>query len=227
MKKINYRPEEDYQTPYEQAKSEYADLVGRAKKEAYNWRMFTLTVMGILTVSVIGNIYLANKSTIIPYIIEVDNQSGAVLSKNKVEPSSYQPQDPAIKQAVNNFIVGIRSLSTDPVVVKNNWESSYRLTTRRGRDIFLSYRDQFKPEERMGKEAVSVDSMVITKITENSYQADWIENVFQIGELNARAGQNHYTGTFTTMIIPPKNEDQLRINPLGIYIDEFHISKRY
>jgi len=225
--KLNYTPEEDYQTPYEQAKMEYADLIGKAKKEAYNWRMFTLTVMVVLTVSITGNIYLSNKASIIPYIIEVDSQSGAVLSKNKVDQSAYKPQDPAIKQTINNFVIGIRSLSTDPVVVKNNWESAYKLTTRRGRDIFLTYRDQFKPEERMGKEAISIGNMVITKITENSYQADWIENVFEIGELNARAGQNHYTGTFTTMIIAPKNEDQLRINPLGIYVDEFHISKRY
>ena len=80
--KLNYTPEEAYQTPYEQAKMEHADLIGKAKKKAHNWRMFTLTVMVVLTVSITGNIYLSNKASIIPYIIEVDSQSGAVLSKN-------------------------------------------------------------------------------------------------------------------------------------------------
>ena len=132
-----------------------------------------------------------------------------------------------MKNKISRFIVNIRTVSTDPIVVRENWQSALKMLTKRGRDIFAAYRDKFQPKEKIGKKAISIDNMVITKITDKSYQAEWVENVFDIGETNARSGQSVYTGVFTVKVIPVNDEKQLIDNPLGIFIDEFHVTQKY
>ncbi len=230
VKRLDFKPEKDYETPfdhYRQAQQEYADNVGQAKKEAYNWRMFAFVILLILGGSICGNIYLSNKNTITPYIIEIDNNSGVVRSVNKVTEAEFKPGDPSIKHKISRFIKNIRSISTDAIVVRENYQSAYKMLTRRCRDIFIAYRDKYKPEEKIGKKAISVENILITKITKHSFQAEWLENEFDIGEVNSKSGPpRRYTGIFTIKVLKVKKEKQLKDNPLGIYIDEFHITKK-
>lgn len=230
VERLDFKPAEDYENPYSRytrAKQEYADDVGQAKKEAHHWRIFAFVTIILLAGSIWGNIYLSNKNTITPYVIEIDNQSGVVMSVNKVISAEFKPGDLSIKNKISRFIKNIRSISTDSIVVRENYQSAYKMLTRRCRDIFIAYRDKFKPKSKIGKKAISVDNFIITKITKHSFQAEWTENEFDIGEINAKAGQNRYTGTFTIKVLKVKNEEQLKENPLGIYIDEFHITKKY
>ena len=230
VQKLDYKPVEDQDNPfdrYTRAKQEYTDDVGQAKKEAFHWRMLAVVILLLLGGSIAGNIYLSNKNTITPYMIEIDKQSGVVMSVNKVTKAEFKPGDLSIKHKISRFIKNIRSISTDPIVVRGNYQSAYKMVTRRCRDIFITYRDQFKPKSKIGKKAISVDNMIITKITNHSFQAEWLENEFTIGTVNAKAGLKRYTGTFTIKVLKVKNEEQLKDNPLGIYIDEFHITNKY
>ena len=55
-----------------------------------------------------------------------------------------------------------------------------------------------------------------------TYQVQWRETTFNAG---AGAATENWTGLFTTKINPPKNEAELRANPLGIYITAFQWSR--
>jgi type IV secretory pathway TrbF-like protein len=55
-----------------------------------------------------------------------------------------------------------------------------------------------------------------------TYQVQWRETQFNAGTSGATEA---WTGLFTTKVVPPKNEAELRANPLGIYITEFQWSR--
>ena len=56
----------------------------------------------------------------------------------------------------------------------------------------------------------------------NTYQVQWRETTFDQGVSSAT---ENWTGLFTAKINPPKNEAELRANPLGIFITTFQWSR--
>ena len=55
-----------------------------------------------------------------------------------------------------------------------------------------------------------------------TYQVQWRETTYDQGATTSTA---NWTGLFTTKIQPPKNEAELRANPLGVYITAFQWSR--
>ena len=227
-KNLDFEPEEGPETPYQKARQEWDEVIGSARVQARNWRMIGFCTIGVLCLSIMGNIYLATKSAVIPYIVEVREDTGEVVSMGKVSSEKFKPKESSVKSTIAMFIGKIRSISTDPIVVRNNFLSAYDFVTKKGRNILTNYTKESRIFERIGKVAVSVEKQVITKITENSYQCEWTEKHFNVEGAGGRKSTQHaFTGIFTVACELPKTEKKLLVNPLGIYVDEFNISRKY
>ena len=74
-------PDSFYQNGFKQ----YMTRWGYAVHSAANWRMFALVLLLLNFCMLSSTVYFATRSTIIPYIVEVDNSSGAVISTSKAE----------------------------------------------------------------------------------------------------------------------------------------------
>lgn len=227
-KNVDFAPDGGPETPYQKARQEWDEVIGSARVQARNWRMIGFCTIGVLCLSIMGNIYLATKSAVIPYIVEVREDTGEVVSMGKVSGEKFSPKEASVKSTIAIFIGKIRSVSTDQIVVRQNFLSAYDFVTKKGRNILTNYTQESKIFERIGKKAVSVDKQVITKITENSYQCEWTEKHFNVeGGGGRKSTQHAFTGIFTIICELPKTENKLLVNPLGIYIDEFNISRKY
>ena len=117
-------------TPYQKAAQVWDERIGTSRVQARNWRLMAL---GSLALSLIlaGDPALAraDRARPIPYIVEVDPRGGARAVGPAAE--TYKPSDAQIAFHLARFVDNVRSLSIDPVVVRQNWLKAYDFVTDR------------------------------------------------------------------------------------------------
>ena len=114
------------------------------------------------------------------------------------------------------FITLVRSLSIDPVVVRQNWLDAYNYTTDRGAAVLNDYARTNDPFARIGQESVTVQINSVVRASDSSYQVRWSEHRFVNG---AAAGIERWTAVVSVVLQTPRTEQRLRRNPLGIYVN--------
>ena len=102
-----------------------------------------------------GLVWRSAQSMVTPYVVEVDS-AGQVRAVGEAA-NPYQPQDAQIAHHLARFIERVRSLSIDPVVVRQNWLEAYHSTTDRGATTLNDYARANDPFTRVGKESVTVE----------------------------------------------------------------------
>src|SRR5712672_1823734 len=124
-------------TPYQKAQQQWDDRIGSARVQAKNWRLMAFACIGLVVLVSGGLIWHASRSTITPYVVEVDKQGQVRAVGPAME--IYRPNDAQIAFHLSRFIQDVRSLSIDPIVVRQNWLDSYDYTTERGAATLNEY----------------------------------------------------------------------------------------
>ena len=219
---IKFTPEGGIETPYNRAKKEWDDRIGSSRVQAYNWRLafFISSALSLMLTS--GLIYMTTKQHVIPYIIKVDT-IGKVQSVGPVNRIDYKPGIPEIKYFLSEFVMKIRMISFDPIVMKRDWLSAYDFVTTRGTNQLNSLAKRDNPFDKLGQMTVSVDIISVIPVSDSSFQAEWSEKVQnKFGNL---MNTFRYKGIFTIVIKEPQEEEGILKNPLGIFIDSFNFSR--
>jgi type IV secretory pathway TrbF-like protein len=117
-------------TPYQSAGAG----VGRAHRlgrvQAKNWRFMAFGCLTLALLMAGGLVWRSAQSIVTPYVIEVDN-AGQVRAVGEAA-TPYKPSDAQIAYHLARFITLVRSLSIDPIVVRQNWLDAYDYTTDKG-----------------------------------------------------------------------------------------------
>ncbi len=114
-------------TPYQKAAQVWDDRIGAVVVQAKNWRLLAFgTVAVSLTLSA-GMVWLAGQNRVTPYVVEV-GEEGQVRALGPAT-TPYNPSDAQISWFLARFITNIRSLSIDPVLVRQNWLDAYAFAT--------------------------------------------------------------------------------------------------
>lgn len=147
-------------------------------------------------------------------MVEVDN-AGQVRAVGEAA-TPYKPTDAQTAHQLARFITLVRSLSIDPIVVRQNWLDAYDVTTDRGAAVLNEYARTNDPFTRVGKESVTVQVTSVVRASDNSFQARWTERRYVNG---AAAGLERWTAVISIVLQPPRTEEKLRRNPLGLYVN--------
>src|SRR3546814_18123997 len=75
------------------------------------------------------------QARVAPYVVEVDRLGEARSVAPAIQ--NYKPTDGQVAWHLSRFISNVRSVSTDPVLVKSNWLAAYDFATDRAA-IFLN-----------------------------------------------------------------------------------------
>lgn len=201
------------ETPYQKAGQVWDERLGSARQQAANWRYIAFGCLLLAMASSVGLVLRSFQSTVTPYVVEVD-ELGAVQT---VGPAaiSYEPTDAQIAHHLAVFLEDVRSISVDPVVVRQNWLDAYNFTTDKGAAILNEYARDNDPFARVGKRSRTVDVVSVVRISDDSFQARWVERTY---ENSVHNGTERFTALLTIIIDPPTDAESLRSNPLGIYI---------
>ena len=207
-------------TPYQKAAQVWDERIGTARVQAHNWRLMALGSLGLSLILAIILLWLGRSATTVPYIVEVDPKGGA----RAVGPASevYKPSDAQIAFHLARFVDNVRSLSIDPVVVRQNWLKAYDFVTDRAAVTLNEYARDNDPFAKVGRETVAVEVTSVVRASDASFQVRWLERIFEGGALK---DTKRLTGLFSIVITPPRTVDAMRKNPLGIYVHTFNWSQ--
>lgn len=211
-------PEPD--TPYRRAGQLWDERIGSARIQARNWRLMAFGGLMLSTglSSMLG--WQSLHSRVTPYVVEVDRlgEARAIAPAER----NYHPTDPQIAWHLARFITCIRSISLDPVLIRDNWLSAYDFATQRGALFLGDYARAADPFGKVGDKTVSVQVTSVVRASDRSFQVKWIETAYERGTLT---GTSHWTAILTVVLRPPASVDTLRKNPLGLYVDAIDWSR--
>ncbi|BCM17827.1 conjugal transfer protein TrbF [Mesorhizobium sp. J8] len=207
-------------TPYQKAGQIWDERIGTARVQARSWRLMAFGCLALATGLSGGILWQSMQGRVVPYVVEVDRFGETRAVAPAIQ--NYQPDDAQIAWHLGRFIQNVRSISTDPVLVRQNWLSAYDFATDRAALFLNEYAKANDPFAQIGTRSVSVQVTSVVRASDNSFQVKWTEQVFERGSL---ATSTRWTGILTIVLRPPTNTDQLLKNPLGVFINAIDWSR--
>lgn len=207
-------------TPYQKAAQTWDDRIGSARVQAHNWRLMALGSLALSLIMAAILVWLGRSNATIPYIVEIDRQGGARAVGPATE--TYKPSDAQIAFHLARFVENVRALSIDPVVVRQNWLKAYDFVTDRAAVTLNDYARENDPFAKVGRETIAIEVTSVVRASESSFQVRWLEKSFDAG---VPKSTTRLTGIFSIIVTPPRTVDQVRKNPLGIYVHAFNWSQ--
>lgn len=228
-----FKPEESKsyeaakQTPdsaYSRAEDIWDKRIGAAVIRARNWRYAAFGLLALSILSVGGVIYSMTRSSIVPYIVQVDANSGAILS---VAPSTKRSE--ANEKEIEYFLWNVtrkaRTIPKDLVVYKQNWEEAYSyLDAASGNKMNnMALRDNFETKIKNGN-TTQLNLKGFNKYSgqDNTYQIRWEETLY---DYTGKVVSVTSMEAFYTIDFIKVTEKNVHLNPLGIQIKDFSISQ--
>ena len=211
---VRYSDTHEPVTPYQAAAQVWDNRIGNARVQAKNWRLMAFGCLSLALLMAGGLVWRSAQSIVTPYVVEVDSV-GQVRAVGEAA-TPYKPNDAQIAYHLARFLTDVRSLSIDPIVVRQNWLEAYEYTTDKGAATLNDYARANDPFARIGQSSVSVEVTSVVRASESSFQMRWIERNYANG---APSGTERWTAVVSVVLQPPRTEERLRRNPLGIYVN--------
>ena len=201
-------------TPYQRAEQLWDERIGSARVQAANWRLMAFGCLALAAVVIGDDIRARSRASVTPFVVEVDRlgQAQAVAPAT----TDYQPSDTQIAYFLARFIERVRSLSIDPVVVRQAWLDAYEQITSHAKGVLDEYARQADPFGKVGRRAVTVEVTSVVRASDRSFRIAWVERPYEDG---AALPSERWSGILTVVVQTPRTEEKLRRNPLGIYVD--------
>ncbi len=208
------------ETPYQRAGQAWDERIGSARAQARNWRLMAFGSLFLATGMAAALVWQSARGSVTPWVVQVDRLGQA----QAVAPASagYTPTDPEIAWHLARFIENVRSVSADPVMMRKDWLEAYDYVTDKGALALDGYARADDPFAKVGKTQVAIDISSVIRSSPSSFRVAWTERRFVDGGL---AATDRWTAILTVVLQPPTTADQLRKNPLGIFVTAINWSK--
>lgn len=218
------------ENPYLSARRTWNDYTGSIIAARRLWQVVAISSLMIVLVAVGGLISVANKSKFIPYIIEVD-QVGKANAVAQVNPTTKV--DPRVlKASVSEFIADSRLVTPDIALQR---KAIFRLYARLSPNDpatakineWLNGSAEASPFARAAKVMVTTEIKSVLSQTADTWQIDWVETTRD--RQGVIVGKPQTMSALVTLhTAEPASEtteEQLLMNPLGIYVRDFSWQK--
>ncbi|MFT0549134.1 VirB8/TrbF family protein [Allopusillimonas ginsengisoli] len=206
------------ESPYLAGRREWMERYGSYVASANNWRIAALLALAIALVAVGGLVWLSGQQKVIPYAVQFDSH-GEVMRVARTSEAS-QPNNAQMVAALRNWVIGARTIYTDPQAMKALIDRTYAMTYPDSAcyQTLATYHRDNNPYRRAAHETVEVTVNAVVPVSASTWQIEWTEATKQ------RSGKlidtKQYQGSITTVLAPPTNEAQIMVNPLGVYAKE-------
>ncbi len=209
-------------TPYKLAKQQWDKRLGQAQMQVRFWSASTLFLLCITGALSFGIISLLDAPRVVPHIIEVD-KNGSAEYLGSVYEQRFQITEKHVRHYLFRFLEYVRSLSSDIVVVKQNWKNAYYFLTPAGAEILTTYARDIDPLTRFKTERVDIKITSVLEHSQYSRQVNWIETIWdKNGKIIDRSS---WRGLFKIELRPINDPVLIKYNPLGFFIDAFNWTK--
>ena len=219
------------ENPYLDARKKHNEYESSRNASLRLWKLFGL--LGLLTglAGVGGMIHIGSQSKFGPYVIEVD-KLGQTLPVSVADKAA--PADPRIVSSLLARAITLARMVTPDVVVQRNaiFELYASLDSSDPAALkmqeYLGSDSDTSPFKRAAKETVDVQITSVIPQSDETWQVDWMETVRARGD-GSIISRFRMRALVRIYVVPPTNrtsEEQIRKNPLGIFIRDFNWSKQ-
>ncbi len=218
----SFKPSTAPETPFRQAQQAWDLRLGTTLAQAKNWRLAFFSLSSLTVLLAVALVVLISQQRIVPVLVGLDKQSGEASVMGPAEERAKQPGPLEVKYFLAQFIRFVRTVSLDQIVIKQNWLRAYSFLRPEAAGLLneLTQKDTNSPLNKIGKVLVTVQPLSILQVPEtNSYQLRWRETVFATH--GSKLEEYTMLATFILEVEPPKDEQTLQENPLGIFIKSF------
>lgn len=231
MKFINKNPnpvmsKDSVDNPYLTARRTWNEHVGAVVSSRQTWQVVGILSLLIALAGVGGIIHIGSQSKFIPYVIEVDKHGQTVAVGPTTAGSAADPR--VIHASVADYITSARMVTPDVALQRKAVFRVYSMLSPNDSatakmNEWLNGTPDSSPFKRATKEMVSIEIKSVLPQSPDTWQVDWTETtrdrqgILKGKPANLRALVNVYTAVPTSQT----TDEQLRNNPLGIYVRDF------
>lgn len=217
--------------PYLSARRTWNEHVGGVVAARRNWQLLGILSLMIALAGVGGMIQIGSQSKFIPYVIEVD-KLGQPVAVAPARPAAV-PDQRVVHAAVASFVSDARLVTPDIAMQRRAVFRLYSMLSANDpatakTNEWLNGTDESSPFKRAGKETASTEIVSVLPQTPDTWQVDWIETVRdRQGAMKGKPFRMRALITvYTVATTPQTTEEQIRNNPLGIYVRDFSWSRQ-
>ena len=210
------------ETAYQRAGQAWDQRLGAARVQAFNWRMMALGLLALSGGLSAGLVTLSLRGGVTPWVVQIDK-----LGEPRVVAPAVQgtrPTDPMIAWTLSRFVTDVRTVSTDPVLMRQAWLRAYDFTSAEGAAALSDHARRADPFSQVGKTQTTVTVTSVVRASPDSFRLAWTEQRFEGGQLVAT---ERWTAILTVTIKPPRTAEGLRANPLGVFVTALSWSKEF
>ena len=218
------------ENPYLSARRTWNEHVGSVVSSRQTWQVVGILSLLIALAGVGGVIHIGSQSKFIPYVVQVDKM-GQTLAAGPV--TAADKADPRIVHAtVADFITSARMVTPDVALQRKAVFKVYSVLSPNDpatakMNEWLNGNADASPFKRAAKEMVNIEITSVIPQSPDTWQVDWTETTRdRQGALKGqpvpmRALVTVYTAEPTSQT----TDEQLRNNPMGIYVRDYSWSR--
>jgi len=210
------------QTAYQRAGQAWDERLGSARVQAFNWRLMAMGLLALSGGLSAGLVTLSLRGGVTPWVVEVDKLGEPRIAAPAVQ--GARATDPMIAWTLAHFVTDVRTVSTDPVLMRQAWLRAYDFTSAEGAAALSDHARRADPFSQVGKTQTTVTVTSVVRASPDSFRLAWTEQRFADGQLVAT---ERWTAILTVIIKPPRTAEGLRANPLGVFITALSWSKEF
>lgn len=219
------------ENPYLAARRTWNEHVGAVVSSRQSWQVVGILSLLIALAAVGGLIHIGSQSKFVPYVIEVDKLGQAVAVAPAQRAAAADQR--VVHASVASFISDARLVTPDVALQRKAVFRLYSMLSANDpatakTNEWLNGSQDSSPFKRAAKETVSTEILSVLPQTPDTWQVDWMETardrqgVVKDQPFRMRALVTVYTVATTSNT----TEEQVRNNPLGIYVRDFSWSKQ-
>jgi type IV secretion system protein TrbF len=225
------RRQGENENPYLSARRTWNDHMRSVQASRNMWQMLALLCLMIALAGVGGVIVIGSQSKFIPYVVQV-NKLGEAVAVSRADMAAVADQR-VVHASVAALINDLRMVTPDVALQRRAIFRVYAMlsandpATAKANEWFNG-NEASSPFKRAETQTVNIEIISVIPQSPETWQVDWLEKVYdRQGHLaetpfKMRALLRVYNRPPTQSI----TEEQIRNNPLGIYIQDFSWSKQ-
>lgn len=217
--------------PYLNARRTWNAHTGSVVSSRQMWQIAGLLCLLVTLSAVGGMVYIGSQSKFIPYMVPVDRlaQAGSPVILDRAAPTDAR----VIHATVAAFLSDARLVTPDIALQR---KAVFRLYAHMApsdpaatkMNEWLNGSPASSPFKRAENETVNTEILSVIAQTPDSWQVDWSETARdRTGAV--KSGPIRMRALVTVYVVPPNSnttEEQIRDNPLQIFVRDFNWSKQ-
>lgn len=216
--------------PYLAARRSWNDHVGSVIAQRQSWQLISLLSLLIALAAVGGMIHLGSQSKFIPYVVEVDKLGQTVAAGPLTAAAKADPR--IVHAAVAEFIGDARIVTPDVALQRRAVFRVYAKLSPNDpatakMNEWLNGHAQASPFKRAEKEMVNVEIRTVLPQSPDTWQVDWVETSRdrQGTVKGAPVTMRALVTVYTAEVSSQTTDEQLRNNPMSIFVRDFSWSR--